>query len=236
MSEIHRLTPTSPQLWRSVEVLGNYWLKALTGTELLTMVKDFQSQLMIANKSIYEDLAWQHRAYVASGIEALRYVDQLDNPLEDTRNVDINDWEEIDKAIQEQETLGDLLEPNKNLLQREQRSILQPIYEKIKGIEIAVKGTLAGHQFTLPLPFDYAQLMSIMTKNPIPGGKSFNEFIPNGNIAEFFDRWEWIGSDTDEGMYRIWVGSSSRHPFPPQQRLQEVKKPLELRAAPYRFP
>lgn len=85
-------------------------------------------------------------------------------------------------------------------------------------------------QFPIPLPVDYTVILSKLAKNPIPGGKDFRDFDQTGNIGNYFNRWNWIQGDANEGMYQIWVGSSSAHGFTPGMRLEKVKIPLSERA------
>lgn len=211
--------------------------EVLTNLGVTAKIKEFQTQLMTGNKLIFEDLGWQHRAYVASSIWALEYVNKKDTTSgNELRKVAIADWHRIDEGIQSDQPLTEeIVAGNKSLLEREQRRIIQDVYDQIKLLQISVEATIAGFQFSIPLPINYPQLMSAMTRNPIPGGIKFSQFNSNGNIANFDNRWPWIGSDTDEGLYRIWVGSSSTHPLSPQQRLDNVKIPLLQRADQYHW-
>ena len=102
---------------------------------------------------------------------------------------------------------------------------------QIKAIQVSVNLMIGRVSFPIPLPVDfYTFFMSQLTKNPIPGGKAFVEFAPTGNIANFDDRWNWIQGDANEGMYYIWIGSSSTHEFTPTMRLEKVKMSLSERA------
>jgi hypothetical protein len=69
---------------------------------------------------------------------------------------------------------GKTSEGNNGLLAREQKQILQPYWDSM--------GLLNGQ-------------MSKEALSPVPGGKSFNEYNPGGNITNFQDRWGWISKD-----------------------------------------
>ena len=108
-------------------------LQLLTNLGVTAQIQEFQTQLMAGNKLIFDDLAWQHRAYVASGIWALEYVDEKDKTSSSRlRKVGIRDWQQIDEAIQKGESLSaSLLDGNKKLLKREQEFIIQDVYDHI---------------------------------------------------------------------------------------------------------
>lgn len=178
-------------------------------------VRDFQTQLMIGNKLIFEDLGWQHRAYVASGVKSLDYVNRED-PAIGALPVDIEAWEQIDEGIRinnlEIVNAGSLI-----LLRREQEFIIQPVYDAISLINI-------------PSALGYDDALSWLAENPIPRGRPFSELVV-GNLAVFGDRWAWIHEPGGtEGMFQIWGGTLPKG-LTPSERLSEVQRDLSARAA-----
>ncbi|MCX8495894.1 MAG: hypothetical protein ORN51_06900 [Akkermansiaceae bacterium] len=153
------------------------------GVELIA--RQLQRALMKGNKDIFLDLAWQHRAYAASGISALKFVDDNDASL-GLRSVQMTDWVTIDKGV----WLDSLFKSSfgaRELLRREQRFIIEAVYLEITSLGLD-------------------DIISNLAKNPIPNlpplGKSFAEVVQGGNLAFFDDRWQWIKSD----MYPGWTG------------------------------
>lgn len=146
---------------------------------------ELQSALMKGNKDIFLDLAWQHRAYAASGILALKFVDDNDETL-GLRAVQMVDWISINKGFW-QDSLFKSSIGARELLRREQRFIIDAVYSEIIALELD-------------------EIISVLAKNPIPNlpplGKPFAEVVQTGNLAVFNDRWKWIKAD----MYPGWTG------------------------------
>jgi hypothetical protein len=55
-----------------------------------------------------------------------------------------------------------------------------------------------------------------MGTSPIPGGKSFCDVVPGGDLTNFDDRWKWISVD----MLPRWLSFSDK------QRQRVVRIPL----------
>lgn len=153
------------------------------GVELTA--RQLQRALMKGNKDIFLDLAWQHRAYAASGILALRFVDNNDESV-GLRAVQLTDWILIDKGFWQNSLFKSSLGA-RELLRREQRFIIESVYSEIVALALD-------------------EIISVLAKNPIPNlpplGKPFAEVVQVGNLAVFDDRWRWIKSD----MYPGWTG------------------------------
>jgi hypothetical protein len=135
------------------------------------------AEIMTMNKEVFLDLAGLHLAYMYGGIEEIQRLHEAG---------------EIDKSMLEAWKLIDSGDPdkvrkgNEMLLEREQRIVLARGY--------AVLQTLT--KFMIPV----AGKMGDMAVNPIPGGKSFRELMPTGDITSFKDRWKWISTE----MLAIW--------------------------------
>ena len=85
--------------------------------------------LLSGQKRIFEDMAWTHRAYQASGIWAIKEAVILENP----RITDLAAWRQIDKGIQEN-LQSEINGGNKELLRREQRVVVQNDYSAISTV------------------------------------------------------------------------------------------------------
>lgn len=163
------------------------------GSVLTGTVADFfQGTLMQGNYDIFDDLAWQFRAYDTSGIWALRYVKLkgLDTPF--IRRIDIPPWENLWAA--EYTSSGSLIRSaNYQLTEREQRYIVQPAWT------IFATSGITGLEY----------LLGILAKSPLPGGADFSTVVGlTAKITSFPDRWAWIDSPGN-GIWHDWTTLSS---------------------------
>jgi hypothetical protein len=152
----------------------------------------FQETLMKGNYDIFDDLAWQFRAYQASGIWALRYVDtkHLDTPS--LRRIDLPFWNDMWKG--EYSTSATLVQSaNFDLTNREQQYIVQGAWTDFKTHGVT------GIRF----------LLNILANSPLEGVVS--DADPFGfvvgltkDITDFTDRWEWI-DDSTHGIWHDWI-------------------------------
>ncbi|MDN3522548.1 hypothetical protein [Halomonas ramblicola] len=128
-----------------------------------------QQLLLAMQKAIFEDLAWQHQAYIERGLPALE-------TLHDSgESVPIEAWRDIASGEP-----GRVQRGNQALLRREQGRVLPRFYGEIRDIP------------------DFDQIPSRMSgraRSPIPGGRSFEDVVPGGEITRFPDRWRWIERD-----------------------------------------
>ncbi len=183
----------------------------------LANARDFQSQLMTGNRVIFDDLGWQHRAFVASGVYALKHVNAKD-PAVSTLPVNIDAWDQIEEGISPGRDPALIKNGSIELLRREQQFIIQPIYDAIKLIDIRLTD------------IGYEGVLSVLAENPIPGGLAFSDLVA-GSLAVFEDRWSWIDGSS-EGMFQIWVGDSHKG-LNAASRLWHVKTNLTNRAKSY---
>ncbi|MGH8908568.1 MAG: hypothetical protein ACRD0K_19240 [Egibacteraceae bacterium] len=162
----------------------------------------FEVQFLKMQKAIFEDLAWQHEAYLSDGIEEMR---RLRRAGKITGAV-LLAWEDIASGEPARLAAG-----NKALLQYEQETVIQDEYDEMRRHHGPV-----GDAFTY--------LATWTANNSVPGGKPYRDVVtrtigaeihtprlpllgldppdpgvhvtlPRGNIAEFDDRWEWIRND-----------------------------------------
>ncbi len=59
-------------------------------------------------------------------------------------------------------------------------------------------------------------IMGALAKNPMPGGKSFSEFVPDGDLCNFSDRWKWIEAEMIPAWFQMEL----------KIQLENVKQPL----------
>lgn len=131
----------------------------------VSYVLTVQVRLLEAQRSIFEDLAWQHQAFVEAGVSELRA-----HP-----GVPIDAWQDIDSGAPTRIWNG-----NKTLLRREQEMVLAPFYKAVRDIK----------DFD-----QIPRQMSDKAESPIPDGKPFRTVVPGGDITVFADRWKWIETD-----------------------------------------
>jgi uncharacterized protein YukE len=176
----------------------------------------YEDRFMGMQKEIFDDLAWQHEAFVLGGVGLIREIHR-DNPSEiDTRQLQA--WEDIASGEPDR-----VAEGNTQLLRREQLEIIQDDYDDMRDHHGPV-GDVATYAF------------STMADNPMPGGQAYRDYdpitvgfnlgppdvsigplgplgpgltiwdspdvrierdlpLPEGNLSNFEDRWGWIEND-----------------------------------------
>ncbi len=174
---------------------------------------------------IYRDLAWQHRAYQASGIWALRWVDQNDpasvNAIAGQSALELEVWEDYDNAIYTG-AFDHVAEATRNLVRREQEEVIEPMWAELR----------TGH----PL---FVAAAPGKARNPVDfGSPTFLQVVPEGNIDLYLDRdrfaFGWAGNPN--GVFPVWWGTvqhSGGASFGPPDRLSLVRVPLRDRATLY---
>ena len=65
-----------------------------------------------------------------------------------------------------------------------------------------------------------------MAENPVPGGPKFSIVVPDGNLADFGDRWNWVTNETN-GMWKLSTDADK------PTRKGWVEIPLRTRADDY---
>ena len=184
-------------------------------------------ELMGGQILIYRDLAWQHRAYIASGISALEWVDQNDsssvNGLAGQQTLELQVWEQFNDAILDGSVAG-IRTASLNLVRREQEEVIEPMWSRIQTIASGFLEVASGE-----------------AKNPAdPNSPKFRDVVPGGNVVTYADRnkfsFGWGGSPQgSKGVFPVWWGTvaSSGTPianYNAATRLNLVKIPLKQRA------
>lgn len=167
----------------------------------------FERQFLTMQKLIFDDLAWQHEAYAIGGIGLMR---ELHGDNGSTR-VPVEAWEKI--------AAGDVAGGNRDLLYREQRDVIQRNYDQMRDhhgpvgeafttvLTISAESPVPGGRsymdlnhrtLEIPLPPMVPQDPGIgpfrLDVPGLPDG-TVDVRVPEGNIADFDDRWGWIEGD-----------------------------------------
>ncbi len=204
--------------------------------------------LLGGQKAIYEDKAWAHRAYLASGNWALDWVrsQTLANPP-----TEFPAWVSLDAGIQDSDQVV-INQANHDLLQREQRDVIQTYYASYatpyfmkqppsgfsffgRWIEIVGAVHLTPNANGLVNTGEW--LSANANKNPMPGGPKFRDIVPGGRIDNYQDRWNWTANQAN-GMLSIWTGEATDASVPKfnaGQRLSETNKTMYSAAAAYSY-
>jgi len=161
----------------------------------MTISDFFQKTLMKGNYDIFDDLAWQFRAYETSGIWALRHVRTkgLDTP---GRAIDILYWNQLWQGEYSSSTTL-VRTANLNLTNREQQFIVQDAWN-----DFATHGVV-GLEYLLGV------LAQSPVKDVVGGADSFTSVRGlTADITAFSDRWVWI-DDASKGIWQDWTGLST---------------------------
>ncbi|MFH8387826.1 WXG100 family type VII secretion target [Kitasatospora sp. NPDC018058] len=154
---------------------------------LATMSTDevqwFENKFLHMQKDIFDDVGSMHAAYQQygmAGIEALQQQDSKRYPKELT-----DAWRDIDSGDPKRVAAG-----NAALLEREQTVVLPASYKQVENYHGPVGET-------------FAEVLSAMTKSPIPGSKSFSDYYggewstwwDDRYVTDTNDRMDWIRKD-----------------------------------------
>ena len=174
----------------------------------------YEDRFLGMQREIFDDLAWQHEAFVLGGAPLMREIASR-NPSELLAR-DVDAWEDIGSGDAERIQQG-----NADLLLREQERVIQDDYDAMRD-----------HHGPVGDVFTYG--FSTMAENPMPGGQAYRDYdpielsvdlapsipvgpfgpfgphfdvdvadvevhqtlpLPAGNLSNFDDRWGWIEND-----------------------------------------
>ena len=166
----------------------------------------FQNVLIHGGHNIFNDLAWQCRAYERGGYYALKHVKDKSLDGGSIKGLELDPWLAINKGEVENNTASILL-GTRALTEREQEFIVQPAWDRIKTLPTTTVDTL----------------FSWLAENPLPGQPSFSTSQPGKNIVLYAERWPWIEND----ILPPWGGMAEG------ARNSIVNDPLVNAAAPY---
>lgn len=166
----------------------------------------FQNVLIHGGHNIFNDLAWQCRAYERSGYYALKHVKDKSLDSGSLKALELDPWLAINKGEVENNVTSVLLGTDR-LTRREQEFIVQPAWDRILALPTSTVDTL----------------FSWLAENPLPGRPSFKTSQPGKNIVIYAERWPWIEND----ILPPWGGMAEG------ARNTLVNDPLVNAAAPY---
>ncbi len=213
----------------------------------------YEDRFLMMQREIFDDLAWQHEAFVLGGAPLMREIASR-NPSELLAR-DVDAWEDIGSGDAERIQQG-----NADLLLREQERVIQDDYDAMRD-----------HHGPVGDVFTYG--FSTMAENPMPGGQAYRDYdpielsvdlapsipvgplgplgphfdvdvadvevhqtlpLPAGNLSNFDDRWGWIENDMlpryqdllqDPDATRALVGSDVATRAADQRKLPDLHYP-----------
>jgi hypothetical protein len=145
---------------------------------MIVQASALQKLLLQGQKVIFEDLAWQHEAFVHAGLPELVTAAGAGVPVDAWRDIGSGDPGRVQRG-------------NRALLRREQEVTLAPMYQAIRAMR---------DMDQIP------EEMSKKAQSPIPGGKPFRTVVPGGDLTVFADRWKWIETDMLPAYERLTPG------------------------------
>ncbi len=204
-------------------------------------IKTFINDLLLdGQKQIFYDMAWTHRAYMASGLWAIEHVvakagDRITN---------LDAWELIDAGIRVSDT-AQINQGNGELLRREQKDVVQKNYNILKTTRLKQPYAIGNAWFgsiTVAVGADGLAdagqwLSANSNKNPLnpvaPYTPTFQATVPGGRLDTYEDRWAWTSNPTN-GMLEMWLGTSTAGPnFDATKRLFHTSQTMFDAAKPY---
>lgn len=197
-----------------------------------TDLKFFEKAFLQMQQKIFLDLAWQHEAFLAGGVEEIdRLADAGAFGKRPQAAAMKKAWRDIASGVPELVARG-----NKALIYREQHDVIQKDYNKIRR-----------HDWPVGQGFTWFLSRQAGDASPIPGNKPFRDtvavdtlpdlnpdwvperLIPgkDGDVSSFNDRWKWI----DKDMLPAYERFLKEHP---DEMQETVAIPLEDRAKRFR--
>jgi hypothetical protein len=123
-----------------------------TAGELARELRYVETTFLQMQRDIFDDLAWQHVAYDAGGIESIRALREAG----EVQAVHLRGWEAIDA--------GDVTGGNRLLLHHEQHTVIGDSYDRIRDRS--------------PITWSLTMGMSVLAHSPVPGGQPFRDVVP----------------------------------------------------------
>jgi hypothetical protein len=184
-------------------------------------------------KAIFSDKAWAHRAYMASGISALKWIESQTTGNAPT---DFAAWRDLDAGIHNNDQ--DMINiANRDLLEREQLQVVQQYY-----FDFATNVFLKRPPGSVAVPENASGLVNAgewlsanASLNPMPGGPAFHDVVPAGRLDFYDDRWAWT-NNASNGMLQIWTGAATAPETPnfdATRRMTENNKSMYSASAAY---
>jgi hypothetical protein len=155
--------------------------------------------MVLIGKQIFGDLAWQHEAFLDDPIKSIALAREHDTRYPGQAKYE-DAWTMIASTAP-----NSIADGNKKLLQNEQFTIIQPLYDAIRN------EPMAAAEFSH---------VSAFTANVHPYHRDFFTSMPTASdVASANDRWSWITQP--DGMWDKWVR------IPAVERARLVNLPME---------
>ncbi len=193
----------------------------------------YQSRLLRMQREIFLDMATAHEAYRDGGLAAIELLYEHDDYLFGTKTIEA--WHQIDEGARTG-NVEHIATGNATLLLREQKFVIDDDYAEMRGRPLTGDAmTYAMTAFgapSIPGARPFAQVFPVSIDaaryvgsprevTVIPGlwqqsvphagvetTVTVDTPLPDGNIADFDDRWSLIAEDT----LPVWVDLARRHP------------------------
>jgi hypothetical protein len=191
------ISGSSDSQWGIVGQLGFVNISGWLAGYDLEDIKDFQLELFKGGGVIFKDVAWQHHAYLASGIYALEYVheNQAAGSTPDVPEDILAGW----KLIDDGDASGDatkILDGSVLIADYEQNTVIVQTYTNMDAIG---GGSLVN-------------AMSYLAENPVQGGDHFRDVAGLGaQLSNTEERWDWVtaglpgyGHAGKKGVLKAW--------------------------------
>lgn len=126
-------------------------------------------------------MLWQHMAYEDGGIEVLEQAAR-DGRI---KLKQMAAWDKIDQGIRtgDQEKIW---AGNRDMLHFEQQVIAQPMYDRNPEMWDILSRN--GYEYgDWPIIGPFVEFPSV-----VDNGITFHDYIKNGNVGNFNDRWDWM--------------------------------------------
>ncbi len=185
--------------------------------------------LMGGQVLIYKDMAWPHRAYLASGIKALEWIKENDdsnaNGVSGVGALVIENWRQFDAAF----TSGNyaaMQTVTKELTNREQRQIIKPMWDYLDLNSSGVVSAITNAARNVVDPDSPTFLNVISELNPTKKAEDIRASVADQRMQYSFD-------STNHSVFPIWWGFANTHAGPPLDsagRLALVQIPFAQRA------
>jgi hypothetical protein len=175
-----------------------------------------ECRLLVIQKKIFDDLAWQHEVYLQGRLDWLKHCrDEGSLPAPDYEA-----WQQI-CSDDRPNSVG---EGNKRLLRREQEVVIQPFYETLERELLWAR--LCFTDSALLQPGTAFSALALAMHGSM---ESFREILPDGDIMSLEDRWRWI----DQEVYPCWLRLHQTQHAAISARLQQnlVDCPLQALAS-----
>jgi hypothetical protein len=183
-------------LWAGLGRMAGGAVVAGLDTVLALSSESFLTKTLVRiAKTIFEDIAWQHEAFLDDPQSAITLAGEHDTEAPSRRSY-ATAWTDIVSG-----DMGRIAAGNQALLENEQFTIIQPLYDAIRASDEA----------------GIFNRTRAFTNSIHPYHRDFLVRFPTGDVTVAEDRWAWITEE--DGMWAKWVNMPT---VAPQERTRLV--------------